>query len=70
MRLPHTIIEVTDVGGTSDSPLTAAYPGTPHWVTIAGIIAAFVILLFGLVHVTAVAPRGHAAPMDLSVHQP
>jgi hypothetical protein len=57
-------------GDTSDSRLTAAYPGTPRWVKIAGIIAALVVVLVSLMHLTGVAPGGHAAPVEHGVQRP
>jgi hypothetical protein len=50
--------------------LTAVYPGTPRWVKIAGVIAALALLLVGLMHVTGVAPGGHAAPAEHGLQQP
>lgn len=47
-----------------------AYPGTPRWVKVAGIIALVLILTVGIMHLTGVAPSGHTPPIDHGVRQP
>ena len=59
-----------EAGGTSDRRLTAVYPGTPRWVKIAGVIAILVVTLVGLMHVTGVAPGGHAPRAEHGLQQP
>ena len=56
--------------GTSGSPLTAVYPGTPRWLKIAGIIAILVVVLVSLMHLTGVEPGGHAARAEHGLQQP
>ena len=41
-----------------------AYPGTPRWVKILGIIALVLVLLFGIAHLTGVAPTSHTPPIQ------
>ena len=57
-------------GDATNSGPIEVYPGTPRWVKIAGIIAAVVILLVILVHLTGVAPSAHVAPVEHGVQQP
>lgn len=57
------------VGATDSQPIDA-YPGTPRWVKIAGIIAAVVVLLVSLMHLTGVAPSAHLAPVEHGMQQP
>ena len=59
-----------EAGGTSDSPLTVVYPGTPRWVKMAAIIAILVVVLVSLMHLTGVAPGGHAARAEHGLQQP
>lgn len=59
-----------EAGVTSESPPASAYPGTPRWVKIAGIIAVLVVVLVGLTHLTGVAPSTHVSPVEHGVNQP
>ena len=57
-------------GDATDSQPIGAYPGTPRWVKIAGIIAILVVLLVSLMHLTGVTPSAHVAPIDHGMRQP
>jgi hypothetical protein len=40
-----------------------AYPGTPRWVKLLGIITLVLVLLVAIAHLTGVAPTGHMPPV-------
>jgi hypothetical protein len=59
-----------DTSVSRGSPSAAAYPGTPRWVKVVGIIALIFVALVGIMHLTGVAPSGHTMPVEHGVQRP
>jgi hypothetical protein len=63
MRNPTRYADTADeTGAATDGKTTIAYPGTPRWVKVTGIVALVLVVLFAGLHLTGNAPT-HMAGM-------
>ena len=57
---------------THDEAEHGSPPGIPRWLKVSAIIAIFLILLFGILHLTSngMGPGMHMPPIEQSTQQP